>query len=93
MHWLFALISISACLISLDAEARSGGGRSSGHASSIRSTGSIGHSHSVRSYTRRDGTLVQAHRATNRDHSKLNNWSVKGNVNPHTGKPGTKPVN
>ncbi len=47
-------------------------------------------SHRVNAYTTKRGTHVQAHRQTNPDHSRLNNWSTKGNVNPYTGKPGTK---
>lgn len=46
-------------------------------------------SHSVRGYTRRDGTYVTPHRATNPNGTKLDNWSTKGNVNPDTGKAGT----
>jgi len=47
-------------------------------------------SHAVRGHTTKKGVYVPPHRATNPDHSKLNNWSTKGNVNPYTGKPGTK---
>ena len=47
-------------------------------------------SHSVKGYTTKRGTYVQPHRQTNPDHTRLNNWSTKGNVNPYTGKPGTK---
>ena len=47
-------------------------------------------SHHVRSYVTKRGTYVAAHRQTKPDHTKLNNWSTKGNVNPYTGKPGTK---
>ena len=63
--------------------ARGGGGRGS-------SRGSSGGSHPVRPYTRRDGTYVPGHRQTNPDSTKRNNWSSKPNVNPYTGKPGTK---
>lgn len=49
-----------------------------------------GGSHSVRGHTTKKGTYVQPHHATNRDSSKTNNWSHKGNVNPYTGKEGTK---
>ncbi len=63
-----------------------GGGRSGGsHASK-----SSGGSHSVRGYTTKKGTYVKPHRATNPDDRKSNNWSHKGNVNPNTGKTGTK---
>lgn len=46
-------------------------------------------SHSVRGYTRKDGTYVAPHRATNPNSTKLDNWSTKGNTNPYTGKEGT----
>lgn len=49
-----------------------------------------GGSHSVRGHTTKKGTYVPPHRQTNPDISKTNNWSSKGNVNPYTGKPGTK---
>ena len=38
----------------------------------------------------KDGTYVEPHRATNPDNTKVNNYSAKGNVNPYTGKEGTK---
>lgn len=47
-------------------------------------------SHSVRGYTRKDGTYVAPHRATNPNSTLMDNWSTKGNVNPDTGKAGTK---
>ena len=49
-----------------------------------------GGSHSVRGHTTKNGTYVAPTRATNPDHSKANNYSHKGNVNPYTGKAGTK---
>lgn len=55
-----------------------GGGRSSGG------------SHSVAGHTTKNGTYVPPHHATNPDNTKSNNWSQKGNVNPYTGKEGTK---
>lgn len=47
--------------------------------------------HSVKDYSKNDGTHVEQHRKTNPDDTKNNNWSTKGNVNPDTGKAGTKP--
>lgn len=44
----------------------------------------------VRSYARHNGTFVGSHFRTNPDHSRFNNWSTRGNVNPLTGKAGTK---
>jgi hypothetical protein len=46
--------------------------------------------HYVQGYIRRDGIYVSGHYRTNPDDSFWNNWSSKGNVNPHTGKVGTK---
>ena len=40
---------------------------------------------------KKNGTPVEHHRQTNSDSTKDNNWSTKGNVNPDTGKLGTKP--
>lgn len=45
---------------------------------------------SVRGYTKRDGTYVAPHMRSRPDKSFDNNWSTRGNVNPYTGKPGTK---
>lgn len=45
---------------------------------------------SVRGYYRRDGTYVAPHKRTAADGNFYNNWSTYGNVNPYTGKPGTK---
>lgn len=44
----------------------------------------------VRAHTTKTGIYVPAHVRTAPDHSKANNWSTKGNVNPHTGKEGTR---
>jgi hypothetical protein len=44
----------------------------------------------VRSHTTRRGSYVQPHARTSPDHSRSNNWSTRGNVNPYTGKRGTK---
>jgi len=43
----------------------------------------------TKGYTRKSGTYVAPHYRTSPDHSKSNNWSTKGNVNPYTGKRGT----
>ncbi len=44
----------------------------------------------VRGYTRQDGTYVAPHWRSSPDRSYNNNWSVRPNVNPHTGKRGTR---
>lgn len=46
--------------------------------------------HSVRGYTRSDGTYVPPHIQTNPNSTRNDNWSTKGNVNPYTGREGTK---
>lgn len=56
-------------------------------ASSAKGSGS---SHSVRGHATKNGTHVPPHRATNPDGRKSNNWNQKGNVNPYTGRDGTK---
>jgi hypothetical protein len=44
----------------------------------------------VSGYTKKNGTHVAAHERSTKDGTKQNNWSTKGNVNPDTGKAGTK---
>lgn len=44
----------------------------------------------VKGYTKKDGTYVAPHVRSSPDKSKDNNYGTKGNVNPYTGKPGTK---
>lgn len=46
----------------------------------------------VRGGMTKNGHYRQSHYRTSPDHSKFNNWSTKGNVNPHTGKRGTKKI-
>ncbi|WP_108373701.1 hypothetical protein [Limnohabitans sp. T6-5] len=48
-------------------------------------------SHSRKSHIRKNGTYVAPSRATNPDHTRANNYSHQGNVNPYNGKQGTKP--
>jgi hypothetical protein len=50
---------------------------------------SAGGTHSVRGYTRSDGTYVAPHMQTNPDSPRTNNWSYEGNVNPYNGRVGT----
>lgn len=47
-------------------------------------------SHSVRGHVTKKGTYVAPHHKTNPDNRRSNNYSHKGNTNPHTGKQGTK---
>jgi len=52
--------------------------------------GARGGSHSVRAHITKKGKYVAPHFATNRNRTRIDNWSTKGNVNPYTGKVGTK---
>ncbi len=51
---------------------------------------SSGGSHAVKGHFKKNGQYVQPHRATNPTQTQRDNWSSKPNVNPYTGKPGTK---
>ncbi|HEY3875876.1 MAG TPA: hypothetical protein VGM92_10390 [Candidatus Kapabacteria bacterium] len=48
------------------------------------------HTHVHGYYRRSTGTYVLPHYRTAPDHSRLNNWSTKGNYNPFTGKGGSE---
>jgi len=47
----------------------------------------------VRGYTKKDGTYVAPHTRSSPNGTKADNYSTKGNVNPYTGKQGTKNIN
>ena len=47
---------------------------------------------SVKGYTRADGTYVAPHVRSSPNGTASDNWSTKGNVNPYTGKVGTKTI-
>ena len=58
---------------------------------SVMSTASFAAgSHSIRGHVTKKGTYVAPSRAANPDSTKRNNYTQKGNVNPHNGKKGTK---
>ena len=44
----------------------------------------------VSGYYRSDGTWVKPHYRSSPDSSRNNNWSTSGNINPYTGKKGTR---
>jgi hypothetical protein len=44
----------------------------------------------VKTHVRKNGTVVQGHRRTTPNNTRRDNWSTRGNVNPDTGKRGTK---
>lgn len=47
-------------------------------------------SKSIRSYFRKSGKFVMSYQRTRANKTKLDNYSSKGNINPYTGKKGTK---
>lgn len=47
-------------------------------------------SHSRRGYVTKQGTYVPPSRATNPNRTQRDNYSSKPNINPYTGKQGTK---
>jgi len=51
---------------------------------------SSGRDHSVSGHVTKNGTYVAPHRATNPNGTKNDNYSTKSNINPYTGKAGTK---
>jgi hypothetical protein len=99
MRTLAMVVLLMAGLPSYGEAGRRGGGGSapSSRSSSQRSsgasgTGSSSSSHAVGGYTKKNGTQVAPHRQTDPDGTQRNNYSTRGNVNPSTGKVGTKPA-
>ena len=89
----FLSIPLLAAMLALapahEAMARGG----SSHHSSTYTPKSYTHSSApvhVNGYYKKNGTYVAPHYRSHPDKSYNNNWIVKGNVNPYTGKPGTK---
>jgi hypothetical protein len=56
----------------------------------LLSTSAFADSTYVQGHTTKDGTYVLGHMRTAPNATKLDNWSTEGNVNPYTGKKGTK---
>lgn len=55
-----------------------------------RGKGGSSSPHTVKGHVTKDGTYVAPHVRTSPNSTKLDNYSTKGNVNPYTGKEGTK---
>ena len=85
---------MAACTLSVGAFARGGGHSGGGHHSGSSYHSGGGHvnpnNHRVSSYTKKNGTYVAPSHATNHNGTKTDNYTHKGNVNPYTGKTGTK---
>jgi len=90
------VLAIALLLCSGESAFAKGGGRGGGghHSSSAHSSSShsSGNSHSIRGYTKKDGTVVAPSGAKNPNGSKADNYSTRGNSNPYSGKQGTKLV-
>lgn len=56
----------------------------------LRGSGGFTGYHFVRPSVTNRGSYVWPHYQTNPNGTKLDNWSTRGNVNPFTGRPGTK---
>lgn len=85
------LISVLAltCLSPLSVFAKGGhGGGHFGHMAT--GTGASSSKTHVSGYTTKHGIYVAPHNRSSKDRTKSNNWSTKGNVNPETGKAGSK---
>lgn len=76
------IIFVAVCIISIGAIARTGSHSGSGHVNPAN--------HSIKGHTTKDGKYVAPSHATNPNGTKTDNYSQKGNVNPYTGKEGTK---
>lgn len=44
----------------------------------------------VHSHIRQDGVYIPGHLRSDPNSTKADNWSTRGNINPHTERPGTK---
>ncbi len=62
-----------------------------GHAAAPKATSHAGHE-PVRGYTSKKGAKVDPYHRTYANQTQRDNWTTKGNVNPDTGKKGTKPA-
>lgn len=82
-----AIVLVAACALSMGAAAKGGGHSGGSHSGGGRVSSS---SHSVRGHVTKNGTYVAPSRATNPNGRRSDNYSQKGNVNPYTGKEGTK---
>ena len=81
------IIFIAAFVVSMGALAKGGSHSGEGHSSGGHVNSS---SHSVSGHTTKNGAYVAPSHATNPNSTKRDNYGHKGNVNPHTGKEGTK---
>jgi hypothetical protein len=84
------LVSIFAWPSVADARGRGGGGHSPVRAGTYHSNSRTSGSVNVRGSVKKNGTYVAPHKRSSPDGNFNNNWSTKGNMNPSTGKEGTR---
>jgi hypothetical protein len=90
---IFVTALVAAIGFSTPSFAKGSAGHGGGHSGSNSYSSSSTHAdHSVSSYVRSNGTYVGPSHATNPNSTRNDNYSTKGNVNPYTGKEGTKPT-
>jgi hypothetical protein len=82
-------IAIAAALVPAVASAQGLGNSYMGPFGS--GSGSNTNNHQVSPYTTPNGTYVQPHRQTNPNNTQTDNYGTRGNYNPYTGAPGTRP--
>lgn len=89
MKKLFICLTLSILSITCFAK---GSGSSSYHSySRMTGSGYTNSSHtSVSGYTKKNGTYVAPYEKSHNNSTQLDNYGTKGNVNPYTGKDGTK---
>ncbi len=95
MKKTFILIAAVSLCAMASAKGHSGGSHSHSHSGGHSSHSGVSHSssggsHSISGYTRKDGTYVAPSHATNPNGTKHDNWTTRGNMNPNTGKEGTR---
>ncbi len=94
MHKLIGLAAASTLVI-VGAPALARGGHGGGHGGSHSGSGHSSRSSSGEHYTSahvtRSGSYVRGHYSTNPNATRNDNYSTRGNTNPHTGEEGTKP--
>ena len=83
-------LSVSSAGAARRAPAKKAAVKAPPHAATARTATSSQSRANVRTYTKKTGTVVQSHQRTAGNSTQSDNWSTKGNVNPNTGKPGTR---
>ena len=88
---LAGMIALAPLAVSAHGGGGHSGGHSRGHAKGDKASDGAVSDHFVHGYFRKNGTYVRGYYATNPDSIRDDNYSTRGNVNPYTGKAGTKP--